>query len=188
MIAVAIAGGVAYVLQLKGYFVMPDELTYQREALYIADHFRPVPPSDVYYNSISQLGPLIQTPAWALTGDVGTALDVAHVLNVVVFATSCVPVYLLTRRITESMPASLLAGAAAVAVPWFAMAGTLMTEPVAYHGEGPVWSPRWGQDALHACALASALSLTSFAAWVAALWILQARPMTAIPLRCPNST
>jgi hypothetical protein len=132
VIAVAIAGGVAYVLQLKGYFVMPDELTYQREALYIADHFRPVPPSDVYYNSISQLGPLIQTPAWALTGDVGTALDVAHVLNVVVFATSCVPVYLLTRRITESMPASLLAGAAAVAVPWFAMAGTLMTEPVAY--------------------------------------------------------
>jgi Dolichyl-phosphate-mannose-protein mannosyltransferase len=132
VIAVAVAGGVAYVLQLKGYFVMPDELTYQRDALYIADHFRPVPPSDVYYNSISQLGPLIQTPAWALTADVGTALDVAHVLNVVVFATSCVPVYLLTRRITESMPASLLAGAAAVAVPWFAMAGTLMTEPVAY--------------------------------------------------------
>ena len=48
-------------------------------------------------------------------------------------------------------------------VPWrFAQ----VTDVVAYHGEGPVWSPRWGQDALQACALASALSLTSFPAWV----------------------
>lgn len=130
--ALTVAGGVAYVLKLKGYFIMPDELTYERDALHIAHTGRPVFSSDPYYTSLSQLAPLILAPVWLVIGPTSKALDASHIVNVAVFASACVPVFLLTRRITGSLPASLLAGAATVAVPWLAMSGTLMTEPVAY--------------------------------------------------------
>jgi hypothetical protein len=132
VMACAIAPGVVYVLGIKGYFVMPDELTYQREALHIAETGRPTLAGDQYYSTLSQLAPLIQAPVWLIVGPIGAALDAAHILNVVVFASACIPTFLLARRITESVPASVLAGAATVAVPWFAETGTLMTEPVAY--------------------------------------------------------
>jgi hypothetical protein len=129
---ITVAGGITYVLKVKGYFVMPDELTYQREALYIAQHGRPVPPSDVYYTTVSQLPPLLMAPVWAVIGPIADAFDAAHVANVVIFASSCVPVFLLARRMTVGAPAALVAAAASVAVPWFALTGTMMTEPIAY--------------------------------------------------------
>lgn len=130
--AVVAAAGVNYVLKLKSYFIMPDELTYERGALHIASTGRPVLPGDPYYQSISELGSLVVAPAWALVHPVGRALDVSHAINALAFSTSCVPVFLLARRITRDAVASLFAAACSVAVPWFAMSGTLMTEPVAY--------------------------------------------------------
>ena len=139
--ACAIAVGVAYVLGIKGYFVMPDELTYQREALHIAETGRPTLAGDQYYSTLSQLAPLVQAPVWRIFGPIGSALDAAHVLNVIVFATASIPTFLLARRITQSVPASVLAGAATVAVPWFAESGTMMVEPVAYTAF--CWSVLW---------------------------------------------
>lgn len=132
ILAAGIAAGINYVLKLKGYYIMPDELTYQRESIKIADELRPLVSGDPYYNSPSQLGPILHAPIWGLFGSVGRAIDASHILNAVVFASSCLPIYLLTRRITGSTVASLLAGAATVAVPWFAITATVMTEPVAY--------------------------------------------------------
>jgi hypothetical protein len=132
IIAVMTLAGLAYVFKLKGYFVMPDELTYQRNAIGIAENWRPTRPGDLYFLSWSQLAALVLAPVWALFDPVATALDASHAVNVVVFASACLPIYLLTHRITRSAPASLLAGAASVAVPWAAMTGTLMTEPIAY--------------------------------------------------------
>jgi hypothetical protein len=132
ILAAGIAAGVHYVLKLKGYYIMPDELTYQREAITIAHKGRPLVSSDPFYNSPSELAPILQAPVWGLITSVSAAIDASHVLNAIVFASSCIPVYLLSRRITGSVVASLLAGAATVAVPWFAISATLMTEPIAY--------------------------------------------------------
>jgi hypothetical protein len=132
ILAAGIAAGIHYVLKLKGYYIMPDELTYQREAIMIAHKGRPLVSGDPYYNSPSELAPILHAPIWGLIGSIGTAIDASHVLNAIVFASACIPIYLLTRRITGSVVASLLAGAATVAVPWFAISATMMTEPVAY--------------------------------------------------------
>ena len=129
---VAAVTGIHYALKLRGYYIMPDELTYQREAIAIGDRLRPLLPGDGYYNSPGELSPMVQAIVWRIVGPVGTAIDASHVVNVLVFASACVPIYLLTRRITGSVVASLLAGAATVAVPWAAMTATLMTEPIAY--------------------------------------------------------
>jgi hypothetical protein len=132
VVATASAGAIVYVLRLEGYFVMPDELTYQREMLAIARSGRPVLPGEAYYNSLSQLMPVLHAPVWGLASSMTGAFAASHVLNALVFASAAIPVHLLVRRVTGSGAAGVVAGAATVAVPWFAMSGTLMTEPVAY--------------------------------------------------------
>ena len=130
-VALVAGAGIVYVLQLSQYFVMPDELTYQRQTLAIASSGLPLGPSSPEYTSISQLPQVIRAPLFGAFGTVA-ATDLAHVLNVLLFVSAAAPAYLLARRVTGSAGAAALTSVACVMVPWLAMAGSMMTEPVAY--------------------------------------------------------
>jgi hypothetical protein len=179
MVVVATVFGIGYVLKIKGYFVMPDELTYERNALHIAQTGRPVFSSDPYYNSLSQLAALLLAPAWAIFGSIGNALDASHIINVVVFASACVPVYLLARRIGVPTAGALLAGAATVAAPWSVLTGTLMTEPIAYTAfcwgllgvHRAASEPGWRGDVLGLLAVALAVAARSQLVFLAAVLV-----------------
>ena len=129
--AAAAAAGAWFSLQLVEFFVMPDELTYVKGAGEAWALKRPLLPSDEFFNSWAQLHMLLLAPAYGLFSTT-TAFDLVHVGNAIAFASTAVPVYLLTRRLVEWRPAALLAAACSVALPWLAMSGTLMTEAVAY--------------------------------------------------------
>ena len=129
--AVVATAGIAYVLVLSQYFVMPDELTYQRQSFAMANAGHPLGPGSYEYTSISQLPQVLRAPLF-MAFTVTAASDLAHVLNVVLFVSAIVPTYMLAQRVTGSPPASALAATATVAVPWLAMSGSMMTEPVAY--------------------------------------------------------
>lgn len=129
--AAAAGAGAWFSLQLVEFFVMPDEMTYAKGAVEAWTEKRFLVPGDAWFNSWSQLHMLLLAPAYGLFST-PTAFDLVHVGNAIVIASTAVPVYLLTRAIVEWRPAALLAAACSVAIPWVAMAGTLMTEPFAY--------------------------------------------------------
>jgi hypothetical protein len=131
MVVGAAAVTTLYCLQLAGYFVMPDELGYVQQASFIGDHLRPVLPSDPEFGSWSQLQPLLLALPYALFST-PVAFDVAHAVNAVAMASSAIPAYLLMRRLAPWRPAAYLAAGLTVAVPWMTLAGTMLTENVAY--------------------------------------------------------
>ena len=61
----------------------------------------------MWFNSYAQLGPLLFAPGYALLST-PDAFDVAHVVSVIVFASTIFPVYLLTRMVTGDRIAALL--------------------------------------------------------------------------------
>jgi hypothetical protein len=131
LLLAAFAPLLAYTQTFVSYTVMPDELTYVKEAGHIAETLRPVLPGEAWWNSYSQLAPLLLALPYGLL-DATTAFDVAHALQAAVMVSAAIPTYLLARRVAEPPVAGLLAAALVVAVPWVTMTGTLLTEPVAY--------------------------------------------------------
>lgn len=120
-----------YVLGLASYFVMPDELGYVKQSIEIGDDLFPLTPGDAWFHSWNQLQPLISAPAYGLF-EATTAFDVAHAVNAVVMASVAIPAYLIARPLVPSRLWAYGAAALSVAVPWLAMAGTVMTEVSAY--------------------------------------------------------
>jgi hypothetical protein len=134
ILAIWALGAIAIALATRGivkWYVMTDELSYLKQSIFIGRHFRLPLAGDPYYNSHSELLPLVGAPFLALFSIV-IALKLFHVLAAILLASTAVPVYLLARRVTRSQPLALLAGALAVSVPWAAMAVTFMSEIVAY--------------------------------------------------------
>ena len=131
MYAAVLAAAIPYVLGISSYTVMPDELGYMKQAVHFGETWRPSISGDVWFNSYAQLGPLLFAPGYALLST-PDAFDVAHVVSVIVFASTIFPVYLLTRMVTGDYIAALLGAILAVAVPWLSMTASLMTEPIAY--------------------------------------------------------
>jgi len=117
-------------LSLVEFVVMPDELGYMKQAVAFG-RGEPQMPGDFWFNSWAQLTPLLLSPLYKLF-DTTTAFDLAHILQAIVFASAAVPVWLLARRVIAWTPAAVLVAACAVAIPWIGMAGTVMTEPLAY--------------------------------------------------------
>ncbi|HEX6026018.1 MAG TPA: hypothetical protein VFZ00_28765 [Solirubrobacter sp.] len=122
---------VPYVLRFSEFVVMPDELGYVKQAVWFGQHLAPSTQGDHWFNSFAQLGPLLFAPAYALFAT-PTAFDVSHVVSAVVFVSTAVPVFLLTRSVTRDGTAAVLAAALSIAVPWLGMTASLMTEPIAY--------------------------------------------------------
>ncbi|NUT56938.1 MAG: hypothetical protein HOQ03_13280 [Thermoleophilia bacterium] len=118
--------------RVKNWFVMTDELYYERLAVSVAQtgsllpriHGELVP-------NVNQLYPLVLSTVYG-DGDVQASFAAAHRLNAFVIATAAIPVYLLARRLELGRPLSLWVAALSVAVPWIVLASFLLTEVVAY--------------------------------------------------------
>src|SRR5438105_426734 len=123
---VALWVGVALGLQAlttraADWFVMTDELLYERLAISIARSHSPLPRvHDGLVPSVDQLYPLLIAPLFG-DGAVPGSLHDAHLLNAFVITSACVPAFLLARRATGSAGAAWLAAVAAVCVPWLVL-------------------------------------------------------------------
>jgi len=130
--AVVLAGAVWYVLGIGNFFIQPDELTWNRAAMGIADLGRPILPSDPWFNSYAQLTPVLLAPVYVFVSDTTTALDVGHVVLAVVFVSAAIPTYLLARRVSGSRWLAAVVAALTITIPWLVTAGGTLTEPAAY--------------------------------------------------------
>ena len=118
--------------QVADWFVMTDELLYERLALSIDRLHSPVPHvHGVIVSNLNQLYPLVLAPVFA-TGTVADGLHRAHVLNAFVITSAAVPAYLLALRVTRDVWASTLAAALTVVAPWLVLASFVLTGTVAY--------------------------------------------------------
>jgi hypothetical protein len=164
--------------QVKDWYVMTDELLYERLALSIAHLGSPLPHvHGELIGNVNQLYPLLLAPLFH-GSLVPPGFHDAHVLNAFLMSSAAVPAYLLARRVTGSVPLSYLVAALSVCIPWIAISSFLMTEVVAY----PVFvwtvlalhhalvSPRARNDVLLLTALAVAiLARTQFAVLLVAV-------------------
>jgi len=143
-------GGVLAILtaQVADWYVMTDELLYERLAISIEQLHSPLPHihGELIAN-VNQLYPLLLAPLFAghLVPD---GLHDAHVLNAFVMSSAAIPAFLLARRVTNGSRLAYVAAVLTVCLPWIVLASFLMTEAVAY----PAFL--WAVLALHNAAIA----------------------------------
>jgi hypothetical protein len=135
IVALALSLGVILSLattRVVNWFVMTDELHYERLAISVAHTGSLLPRiHGELVSNVNQLYPIILSLVYG-DGNVPSSLEAAHRLNAFLFASAAIPVYLLARRVGIGRIASVWVGALAVAVPWSVLASFLMTEVVAY--------------------------------------------------------
>jgi hypothetical protein len=129
----ALGTGLAAVTgRVADWFVMTDELLYERLALSVSRLHSPLPHvHGQLVPSFDQLYPLILATAFRV-GDVAHGLHRAHELNAFVMSSAAVPAYLLARRVAGPVWASSLAAVLSVTVPWIVLSSFLLTEVAAY--------------------------------------------------------
>lgn len=142
------------------WLVMPDELLYVKLAQSLGDGSFPLTLRGQGTALLSQLYPLIIAPV--LSGfSAPEGYQLVHLLNALLFASTAVPAYLLAREVGAGRLPSYLAAALAVAVPWTATSGAVMTEAVAYPAfawallalQRAVVAPSLGRDAVALAAI-----------------------------------
>lgn len=134
-----------YTQRVAEFYVMPDELSYVKQALAITRSHWLVRPEDFYFSSYSQLQPLLMAPAYGLFDGL-RAFDVAHALNAAAQASTAIPAYLLARRVLPWRPAAYLVALLTVITPWAAMSGSMMSENATYPAS--VWGALAVQHAI----------------------------------------
>ena len=134
------------------WFVMTDELLYERLAISVSRLHSPLPHvhGDLIPNA-SQLYPLLIAPAFA-HGYVPASLHSAHILNAFVMTSAVIPAFLLTRSVTHRRSAAYLVALLSVCVPWIVFSSFLLTEVAAY----PAFI--WAVLALHRATVAPRVS------------------------------
>jgi hypothetical protein len=154
------------------WYIMTDELLYERLALSIAHSYSPLPHiHGELIGNVNQLYPLLLAPVFHGTL-IPPALHHAHVLNAFVMSSASIPAFLLARKATGSNVLSYLVAALTVCVPWIVLSSFLMTEVAAYPAflwamlalQRAVAAPRLRADVLLVVALGVAtLARTQFA-------------------------
>jgi hypothetical protein len=135
-LALIVAAGTAfaayYSTQVENWFVMTDELLYQRLALDIGHVLLELPASGEYSWGVkSVLYPLLVAgPFKALATP--QAYEVVHVLNALIMASTAIPTYLLARSVAVPRGYAYAAAALAVSVPWMTQSMIVWTEVAAY--------------------------------------------------------
>lgn len=130
----AAAAGVlaAATTRVVDWFVMTDELLYERLAFSFARTGSPLPTvrgehipagNDLYPLLLALVAKHDYVPAF---------LHRAHILNAVVIASAAVPAYLLARDALGSKRAAYAVSALSVLLPWLVLASFLLTENAAY--------------------------------------------------------
>ena len=137
------AGLAAATAQVKDWYVMTDELLYERLAISIGQVASPLPHVHGHLiANVNQLYPLLLAPLFGGRLVPDGLLD-AHILNAVVMSSACIPAFLLARRVIGRDLVAYAVAVLTVCIPWIALASFVMTEAVAY----PVFL--WAMLALH---------------------------------------
>jgi hypothetical protein len=122
----------AIVGRVTDWFVMTDELLYERLAISVARTGSPLPRvHGELVPSVNQLYPLLIAPLYR-HGLVPTSLHEAHILNAFVMSSACIPAFLLARRVGGRRAPAFLAALLSVCLPWIVLSSFLLTEVVAY--------------------------------------------------------
>jgi hypothetical protein len=135
-LAVLVAG-IATVLAVTvahahDWFVMTDELLYERLAINAAHTLSPFPAIHGHaVGNMNQLYPLLIAPVFG-HGNVAASLTQAHVLNAIIMASTALPVFALARQLQPSRRWALFAAGVSVAGPWMVLSSFLLTEVAAY--------------------------------------------------------
>jgi len=130
------------------WYVMTDELLYERLAISIGQLHSPLPHvHGELIGNVNQLYPLLLAPLFdgSLVPD---GLRDAHILNAFVMSSAAIPAFLLARKVTDGSRLAYVVAILAVCLPWIVLASFLMTEVVAY----PAFL--WAILALHNAAIA----------------------------------
>jgi hypothetical protein len=118
--------------EIRDWFVMTDELVYERLAISIARTGSPLPHiHDQFVRSLDQLYPLLIAPFFR-HGLVAHDIHGAHLLNAWLMTSACIPAFLLARRVTGRRSVAYLLAVLSVTIPWLVYAPFLLTEVVAY--------------------------------------------------------
>jgi hypothetical protein len=112
---------------VRDWYVMTDELLYERLA--ISGSLLPRLRGELV-PSLDHLYPLLLSVPFR-AGSIARSLEQAHVLNAWVFASACIPAFLLARRVTGRDWAAYLVAFLSVCTPWAIFASFLLTEVVA---------------------------------------------------------
>ncbi len=146
-------GGVLAILTTRvvDWYVMTDELLYERLAISVAQLRSPLPHvHGELIGNVNQLYPLLLAPLFG-GGLVPAGLRDGHLLNAFVMSSAAIPAFLLARRVTNGSRLAYVVAALTVCLPWIVLASFLMTEAVAY----PAFL--WAMLALHNSAVAPRL-------------------------------
>jgi hypothetical protein len=167
------AGLAAITSRVVDWYVMTDELLYERLAISIGHLHSPLPRvhGELIAN-VNQLYPFLLAPLYR-DGLIPAALHDAHVLNAFVMSSASIPAFLLAGRVTGRRSWSYVVAALSVCIPWIVLSSFLLTEVVAYPAflwavlaiQCAAVSPRARNDVLALLALAVAiLARAQFAA------------------------
>jgi hypothetical protein len=114
------------------WFVMTDELLYERLGISVAQLESPLPHvRGGLIPNVSQLYPLLLATVFR-HGLVPSSLHDAHVLNAYLMTSAAIPAFLLARSVTGRRLPAYLAAVLSVCVPWIVLSSFLLTEVVAY--------------------------------------------------------
>jgi hypothetical protein len=118
--------------RVKDWYVMTDELLYERYAISVAHGDFPLPHlRGEVSHSFDGLYPLLIAPFFK-HGLVPHDLHQAHLANAWIMSSACVPAFLLARRVTGRLWPGYLLGALSLCLPWLVYAPFLITEVAAY--------------------------------------------------------
>jgi hypothetical protein len=138
------------------WFVMTDELLYERLSFSVARTGSPLPAlHGQRVPFANQLYPVLLSPA-VDGGFVPDFLVRAHTFNAVAITSAVFPAYLLARRLLHGRAGAYAAAALAVLVPWLVLSSFVLSEATAYPAflwgvyltSRTVDMPSWRNDAL----------------------------------------
>jgi hypothetical protein len=122
----------ALTTRVEDWFVMTDELLYERLALSVWQLASPLPHvHGELIPNLNQLYPLLIAPAFG-GGLVPGSLDQAHAVNAWVMSSACIPAFLLARRVTGRRCVAYALAVLTVCLPWIALSSFLLTEVAGY--------------------------------------------------------
>ena len=122
----------ALTTRVDDWYVMTDELLYERLAVSIAQGLSPLPRiHGELVPSFGQLYPLLVSPVFR-HGSIPSDLNHAHLLNAWIMSSACIPASYLARRVTERSWAAYVTAVLSVGIPWMLYSSFLLTEVAAY--------------------------------------------------------
>jgi hypothetical protein len=118
--------------RVADWFVMTDELLYERLAISVARSGSVLPHvHGELISNINQLYPLLLSLVYG-NGDVAGSLDDAHLLNAFLMSSTAIPAFLLARAVLGRPLVAVAVAVLSVCVPWIVLSSFLLTEVAAY--------------------------------------------------------